>query len=129
MDIDKFTLQFGLDDFETLNHTSMQSFYSEQSDRFEWINSDIFGKAYNDKIDLQTECIASNPKFPKAKHDLGWYMYWVGTNALNALVAEKILQAAGHKVYRLWDLAENPDAEWCLLSDYQNKFWKEGAGQ
>ena len=129
MDIDKFTLQFGLDDFETLNHTSMQSFYSEQSDRFEWINSDIFGKAYNDKIDLQTECVASNPKFPQAKHDIGWYMYWVGTNALNALVAEKILQAAGHTVYRLWDMAENPDNEWCLLSDYQSKFWKEGAGQ
>ena len=123
----KFTLEFSLDDFEALNHTSMQSFYSEQSERFEWCNSEQFGKKYDDPIDLQTKCVATDPKFPQAEHDAGWYMYWVGTNALNALVAEKILQAAGHKVYRLWDLVENPKPEWCLLSDYQSKSWMEGA--
>ena len=127
METDKFTLEFGLSDFESLNHTSTQSFYSQQSDRFEWNNSQHFGKNYNDKIDLQTKCVATDPKFPQAKHDLGWYMYWIGTNDLNALVAEKILQAAGHKVYRLWDLAENPEPEWCLLCDYQSKYWNKGA--
>ena len=120
---ENFALQFGLDDFELLHHTSMHSFYSEQSDRFEWINSDHFGKDYHDEIDLQTECIATNPEYPNNKSDVGWYMYWIGENALNALTAEKILQAAGHTVYRLWDLAE--PHEWCLLSNYQSPAWKE----
>ena len=120
---ENFTLQLGLNDFESLHNTSMQSFYSEQADRFEWINSDQFGKDYHDAIDLKTECIATNPKYPKNKSDVGWYMYWVGENALNAITAEKILQAAGYTVYRLWDLAE--PYEWCLLSNYQSPAWKD----
>ena len=120
---EKFTLQFGLDDFESLTNTSMQSFYSEQSDRFEWINSDQFGKNHNDEIDLQTECIVTDPEYPNCKSDVGWYMYWVGENAIDAIVSEKILQAAGYTVYRLWDLAE--PYEWCLLSNYKSTAWKD----
>ena len=121
---DKFTLQFGLADFETLNHTSMQSFYSQQSDRFEWSNSKQFGKKYDDVIDLKSKLSAFDPKFPDNQHDLGWYMYWIGTNILNALLAEKILQAAGHKVYRLYDWNENPEPQWCILCDYQSESLK-----
>lgn len=123
MKTEKFTLQFGLDDFELLTNTSMKSFYTEQSERFEWINSDQFGKEYSDEIDLKTECIVTDPKYPNCRSDVGWYMYWIGENALTALTAEKILQADGHTVYRLWDLADSP--EWCLLSNYQSKAWRE----
>jgi hypothetical protein len=37
---EKFLIQFTLDDFELMTNTSCQSFYSEQAERFEWINSE-----------------------------------------------------------------------------------------
>ena len=125
---DKFTLEFGLDEFETLHHTSMQSFYSRQLDRFEWSNAEQYGKKYDDLIDLQSEYVVPDPKKPLAGHDVGWYMYWIGTNNLDMLVAEKILLAAGYKVFRLWDMVENPQPEWCLLTDFANKFWEKSDG-
>jgi hypothetical protein len=121
---EKFLIQFTLDDFELMTHTSCKSFYSEQAERFEWINSEQFGKEYSDDIDLQAECIATDPEYPHCKSDQGWYMYWLGDNALNAIVGERILQAAGHTVYRLWDLRDDAP-EWCLLSNYQGKGWKD----
>ena len=121
---DKFTLEFGIDDFGSIYHTSMRSFYSEQSDRFEWNNAKQFGKKYNDLIDLQSENFAPDPKFPEVSYDKGWYMYWIGTNALNMLVAEKILLASGYKVYRLWDMVDNPEPEWCLLTDFASNWEK-----
>jgi hypothetical protein len=98
----------------------MRSFYSEQSDRFEWNNAEQFGKKYNDQIDLQSE----NIEISNTTYDKGWYMYWLGTNALNMLVAEKILLASGYKVYRLWDMVENPEPEWCLLTDFGSNWEK-----
>ena len=124
---DKFTLEFGIDDFETLHQTSTRSFYSEQSDRFEWNNSEQFGKKYNDLIDLQSENFVPDPKYPQAIYDKGWFMYYMGTNDLNMLVAEKILLAAGYKVFRLWDMVENPDPEWCLLTDFAGN-WEKSDG-
>jgi len=117
---DKFTLEFSIDDFGSLYHTSMRSFYSEQSYRFEWNNAEQFGKKYNDLIDLQSE----NIEISNTTYDKGWYMYWIGTNDLNMLVAEKILLAAGYKVYRLWDMVENPEPEWCLLTNFTSKSWE-----
>jgi hypothetical protein len=117
---DKFTLEFSIDDFGSIYHTSMRSFYSEQSDRFEWNNAEQFGKKYNDQIDLQSE----NIEISNTTYDKGWYMYWLGTNALNMLVAEKILLASGYKVYRLWDMVENPEPEWCLLTDFGSNWEK-----
>ena len=124
---DKFTLEFGIDDFETLHQTSTRSFYSEQSDRFDWKNSEQFGKKYNDLIDLQSENFVPDPKYPQAIYDKGWFMYYMGTNDLNMLVAEKILLAAGYKVFRLWDMVENPDPEWCLLTDFAGN-WEKSDG-
>jgi len=124
---DKFTLEFGIDDFETLHQTSTRSFYSEQSDRFDWKNSEQFGKKYNDLIDLQSENFVPDPKYPQAIYDKGWFMYYMGTNDLNMLVAEKILLAAGYKVFRLWDMDENPDPEWCLLTDFAGN-WEKSDG-
>ena len=100
---DKFTLEFGLDVFDELNHLSSQSFYSTQSDRFELPNGNY---------DL----------LPAS--DEGWMMYWVGENTLNAIVAERILLAAGYKVHRLWDMNDNPEPEWCLLTDFKDKMWR-----
>ena len=127
MMLDKFTLEFGLADFEKLNHKSKRSFYSRQAaaqtgdaDRFNWANSKQFGKKYNDVIDLKSKLSEFDPKFPEAQYDLGWFMYWVGTNILNALISEKILQAAGYKVYLLYDWNENPEPEWCILCNYQS---------
>ena len=101
---DKFTLEFGLDVFDELNRLSSQSFYSTQSDRFELPNGNY---------DL----------LPAS--DEGWMMYWVGENTLNAIVAERILLAAGYKVHRLWDMNDNPEPEWCLLTDFKDKLWRK----
>ena len=76
---------------------------------------------------MQSENFAPDPKFPEVSHDKGWYMYWVGTNALNMLVAEKILLASGYKVYRLWDMVDNPEPEWCLLTDFASN-WEKSDG-
>ena len=97
-----FTLTFDLSDFESLYWTSMKSFYNDprQSDRFE---------------------TKSDEMLPTS--DEGWMMYWTGPDALTALVCEKILCAAGYKVYRLWDMCPNPDCQWCILTKYKTKDW------
>ena len=120
----KFTLEFSLDDFDELNHMNCKSFYSRQLDRFEWNNAEQYGKKYDDLIDLQSEYVVPDPKKPLVGHDVGWYMYWIGTNDLNMLVAEKILLAAGYKVFRLWDMVDNPEPEWCLLTDFASNWEK-----
>jgi len=99
---DKFTLQFSLAEFNQLYDTSCKSFYSEQVNRFEIHD-------------------------PFATHLPSWvdgnfFMYWTGSNDLQALVAEKILRAAGFKVVRLWDLNESG---WCLLTDYKSVYFAD----
>ena len=98
--IDKFTLEFSLADFNPLYDTSCKSFFSEQVDRFE---------------------IHDAKELPSYVDD-GFFMYWTKGNDLQALVAEKILRAAGFKVVRLWDLNE---PGWCMLTDYQSEAWTD----
>ena len=99
---DKFTLEFGLSDFDAINTTSMKSFYHQQSARFETTSDD-----------------------PLPASDDGYMMYWVGEDALAALVSEKILIAAGYEVHRLWDMNENPTPEWCILTNYIDSMWQK----
>jgi len=44
-----------------------------------------------------------------------YYMYWLGENALQALVALRLLQGEGHAVCLLWDTADD-DPDYCLLT-------------
>ena len=99
----KFTLEFSLDDFDELNHMNCKSFYSRQSSRFE-------------------SALGNYDLLPAS--DEGWMMYWVGENTLNAMVAERILLAAGYKVHRLWDMNDNPVPEWCILTDFARNWEK-----
>ena len=100
-----YTLEFTMADFETLTNGSMRSFFNhpDQSGRFETISDG-----------------------PTPTVDAGYVMYWTGENALTALVAEKLLKSAGYEVHRLWDMAENPDPQWCLLTNYMGPHISEG---
>ena len=102
---DKFTLEFSLSDFDNMNHTSMASFHIEQEHRFE---------------------TCSDKPLPTSED--GMIMYWMGQNDLTAIVGEKILTAAGYEVHKLWDFVENPESEWCLLTDYKSSFWEQADG-
>ena len=94
---DKFTLEFSLSDFDNMNHTSMESFHTQQEHRFE---------------------TCSDKPLPASED--GLIIYWMGPNDLTAIVGEKILTAAGYEVHRLWDMVENPEPEWCLLTNYRS---------
>ena len=99
---DKFTLEFSLADFDKMNHTSMASFHIQQEHRFE---------------------TCSDKPLPTSED--GLIMYWMGPNDLTAIVGEKILTAAGYEVHRLWDMVENPEPEWCLLTNYRSSSWEQ----
>jgi len=100
---DKFTLEFGVVDFDELTRMSCKSYYTLQPTRFE------VSDGYYDRLPTS---------------DVGWQMYWMGENTFTAIVGEKILLAAGYKVHRLWDrqeyLVPNKIAvpEWCILTTY-----------
>ena len=106
-----YTLEFTMDDFEILTRCfringSMRSFFNhpDQSGRFETISEG-----------------------PTPTVDAGYVMHWTGESALTALVAEKLLRAAGYEVHRLWDMAENPSCQWCLLTNYMGPHSSEVA--
>ena len=82
----QYTISFGLEDFHRLYHSSTRSFLSEQLERFEVVT------------EYQGRCLTP------AGDDDGRYMYWLETQS-DTLLARKILEAAGHKVSELWDLA------------------------
>ena len=80
---------------ENLHHTSMKSFYHKQPERFEIM--DHAGKALRDIDD--------------EKAHLRWYK-----SQLEALFAFNYF-AKKHNVALLWDMAENPEPQYCLLID------------
>jgi hypothetical protein len=53
-----------------------------------------------------------------------YYMFWVENNPSNMLLGRKMLEASGYEVYALWDLAENPEPQYCLLTDYPHNWNK-----
>lgn len=92
------SITFTIEDVEHLYHTSTQSFYREQHERFE-----ILKDPHN--------LINKNNKY---------YMYFIEGDA-NALLFTKILSALGYKVAELWDLAT---PEFCMISDWSSN-WDE----
>ena len=91
----------GLCDFDILYHTSMKSFYHDphQEGRFENSTPGMTGD--------------------EMPPDDGFYMYWCGEGAANAVLGRNILKAAGYRVYTLWDLSMR---QFCLLTDYAHNW-------
>ena len=81
-----------LDDFNFLWSTACSACYwdDEQEERFEIVKPKELG--YDAEIPEQS----------------GWMMYWLGdmTSKSDALLAWKIIKAAGHDAYLLWDCSD-----------------------
>ena len=99
----EFTLKFTLSEFEELSNTSCRSFYNKYMENFEPV----------DDYDL----------LPST--DDGWMLYFVGPEIFAAMVAEKILKAANIECFRVFSLTENPEPEWCILTQYKSQCWQQ----
>lgn len=93
-------------DFEHLYFTSMEwrhengrNDWTEQADRFELHGSDT-------EIDWSFR-----------------YAFWVGEEWANVMFARAYLESAGQEYQILWDMVENPDPSWVILSNYISPVW------
>ena len=98
-------IEYTLDDFDKLYHTSCESFYGSQWNRFERNNSSY------EKIELD----------PGRKY----IMYWLSQHEkLTALLTMKVLSAKGFEAHMLWDMYNSPNPDWCIMTDYRSKSWR-----
>jgi len=79
-------------DIESLHHTSMASFYHKQPDRFELDKGSINHIGKDNK---------------------GTMLWYDSNNKLDALICFQYYSKK-NKCVLLWDMAENPDMQWCL---------------
>ena len=83
-------------DIESLNNSSMTSFYHAQSNRFEHHKGNI----------------------EDIKEDGKGTLLWYGEdNKLDALIAYQYYSQE-HKCVLLWDMVENSTMQWCLYVDF-----------
>ncbi len=52
------------------------------------------------------------------------YAYWVGEEWATVLFARAYLDAIGQPYQVLWDIAENPDSSWVIITDYADPVWR-----
>ena len=98
-------IEYTLDDFDKLYHTSCESFYESQWNRFETNNSSY------EKIELDP--------------DKKYIMYWLSQHEkLTALLTMKVLSAKGFEAHMLWDMYSSPTPDWCIMTDYRSKSWR-----
>ena len=83
-------------DIQSLNNSSMTSFYHAQSNRFEHHKGNI-------------DDIGEDGK--------GTLLWYGEDNRLDALIAYQYYSQE-HKCVLLWDMAENPTMQWCLYVDF-----------
>ena len=98
-------IEYTLDDFDRLYHTSSESIYEDQWNRFE----------------------TNNSSYEKLKLDPGrkYLMYWLSQHEkLTAILTMKVLKAKGFDAYMLWDMYSSPSPDWCIMTDYRSKSWR-----
>jgi len=98
------TLRINGDDFDRLTLNSMRwsaSDWYDQADRFETTSR---GEEIN----------------------WGWtYAYWVGDAWANVILARVYLESIGEPYQVLWDMVENPDPSWVILTNYTAEAWRQ----
>ena len=101
-----------LNDFDFLWSTAMNAFFwdEEQAERFEIV---------------KPNGLDPDAKIPEKS---GWMMYWFGETAsrADALLAYRIILAAGYRAFLLWDTADSEiypfalqNRGWVILTDYK----------
>lgn len=96
------------DDFERLTKTSMKW------QGLPWAAQD--GRFENCSSGATTD----------AAPDYKWRMaYWVGDSWLNVILARSYLRAAGEDCEVLWDMVENPECSYVILTNYVTETWKK----
>lgn len=93
-------------DFEQLAYTSTRwaddtgtNRWMEQADRFELHGDDT---------------------------EINWtfrYVFWVGDEWVNVMFARAFLDSIGQPYQILWDMVENPDMSWVILTNYSTDVW------
>ncbi|MFJ1700468.1 hypothetical protein ACIOHC_36355 [Streptomyces sp. NPDC088252] len=54
-----------------------------------------------------------------------WKMaYWVGEDWANVMLVRSFLKAMGADFEVVWDMAENPDMSYLILTDFETESWK-----
>lgn len=102
------TVNMDEDDFQHLAITSMRWCYP--GGRNDWIEQEGRFELHRDDTEINWQY---------------GYAFWLGTEWTTVLLARAYLDTLGHPYQILWDLAENPDMSWVLLTDYETASWAQ----
>ena len=100
----KIVLDLSEADFERMTLTSMEwagHSWESQADRF--------------------ETASQGANAPLWDWDVA---YWVGDQWVNVIMCRAFLDAQGHSYEVVWDMVENPDPSFVILTSYRTKSWK-----
>lgn len=100
------TVTLDENDFELLAHTSMR--WSYPDGRNDWTQQE--GRFF----------------LVKHEEDINWqyrHAFWLGTEWTTVLLARAYLDAVGQPYQVLWDMVENPDMSWVIITDHEPAGW------